>query len=212
MLTHGKHSLPFTFCIPQHLPSSFEGVYGAINYLVTAQLHTDNERNDDMNRISQPVQVRRYLDLSPGIAYGSDISLPSSIKRPLKEKTLRAALAPNSNSNLKFVFKVQKTGFAVGEVVPFVLDVFNPDRRKLASMAVVLVKKTVYGDLKYSIDVLDEIAEVSTSTIDNHKSTLTWIGSLHVPVEVVPTHSVIASAVPKKKPIFSHRYLLRVSF
>lgn len=205
MLTNGKHSLPFTFCLPQHLPSSFEGAYGSINYLVTAQLHTDNERNDDMNRISHPIQVRRFLDLSQGVAYGNAISIPSSIERP--QKTIRTALVPKPN--LKFIFKLQKTGFSVGEIVPFVLDVFNPERRKLSSMSVILLKKTVYGDLKYNIDVFDELAEVTTSTIDDHKSTLTWIGSLHVPANVVPTHSVIAS-VPKKKPIFSHRYLLRV--
>ncbi len=123
VLTHGKHSLPFTFCLPQHLPSSFEGAYGSINYLVTAQLHTDNERNDDLHRISHPIQVRRFLDLSQGVAYGNAIAIPSSIERP--QKTLRTALVPNK-PKLKFIFKVQKTGFSVGEIVPFVLDVFNP--------------------------------------------------------------------------------------
>lgn len=206
VLKRGKQRLPFTFRLPRHLPSSFEGEYGSILYQITAQVHSDNERIDEMNQTSHPVHVRRYLDLSEGEAYGNAICIPSSIERPVK--TLRTALVPIHN--LKFNFKIQKTGFAVGEIIPFVLDVYNPERKKLSSMAVILVKKTVYGDLKNNIDVFSEVADVRASTIDSHKSNLTWIGSLHVPTEVIPTHSVIAS-VPKKKPIFSHRYLLRVS-
>lgn len=205
VLAKGKHSLPFTFCLPQQLPSSFEGVYGSIKYMITAQVHTDNERNDEANKLTQQIQVRRFLDLSDGLAYGNPVSYPSRMERPLR--TLRSTLMPSQH--LKFIFKVLKIGFASGEIIPFVLDVFNPERLKLAYMSVTLVKKTTYGDLKYNIDVFDEVAEVSTLTIDNHKSTLTWIGSLHVPQDVAPTHSVIAS-VPKKKTIFSHRYLLRV--
>ncbi|ODN05188.1 Arrestin domain-containing protein 3 [Orchesella cincta] len=198
-LTKGKHSFPFTFCLPQHLPSSFDGIYGTVKYLISAKTHSNNERNDEMCNTSQPVQIKRYLDLADGIAYGKTIKFSSRIECP--KKSLRTKYTPS----LKYVFEIHKTGFATGESIPFVLNLSNPDRRQIASITVVLTKKTTYGDLKYHTEVLDEMANVSSTEVNNTTS-LTWVGNLQVPQTAVPTHSI----QNKKSPIFSHQYFLHV--
>ncbi|CAL8082668.1 unnamed protein product [Orchesella dallaii] len=202
-LAKGKRILPFTLHLPQHLPSSFDGICGAVKYLITAQTHSNDLQIDELHKTSQPLQIKRCLDLADGMAYGKAIYLPLKMKRPHK------SLKTKYVQNLKYVFKIQKTGFALGESIPFVMDVYNPERRQISSITVVLKKKTVYGDRKYHTEVLDELSNISTTEVSSSNATVTWIGSLHVSETAIPTHSILASVL-KKKTIFSHQYLLHV--
>jgi hypothetical protein len=73
-LEAGHHIFPFTFILPNHLPSSFEGQYGHVRYYVQVkQSLTAPKENLPLPRsgreqvtsfVTMPIQVDKYVSNS----------------------------------------------------------------------------------------------------------------------------------------------------
>lgn len=89
-LPAGRHTYPFSFILPQQLPSSFEGKHGHIRYTITATVDRP-WKSDYEAKVMIPLTSPLDLNFLPGIRVCSPISVS--------------------------LYKVSQTGFVYGKPV-----------------------------------------------------------------------------------------------
>ena len=126
-LPPGEHSFQFSFSLPAHSPSSFEGEHGTIKYSLKAKIdgHEDH-------KTKAKVKVAEVVDINT-----------AALNKPVrleKEKTICCLCC--ASGPITTNVELPRTGYCIGENVPLEVTVENGSSRNLTITARLLENVT----------------------------------------------------------------------
>ena len=181
-LAPARHCFPFQFTLPKRLPSSWSsgpderGAEASIRYSVGALI--ENAGLKSKHQVTQDIAIVSSVD----------INAPNFSKPSYSTQQANVCCFCCSSGSIAVAVEVPKTGFCVGEPVPFQVTVENGSSRRLsASAAVVEHSEFTARDAQYRSRPITH-ATVSNDLIGAH-STAVWSSELQ------------PLTVPKKAPV-----------
>ncbi|KAJ8305023.1 hypothetical protein KUTeg_018606, partial [Tegillarca granosa] len=125
-LAVGIHTFPFEFFVPQECPTSYEGSIGKIRYYVSARL----KRLWSVDNVClKPFTVVNPFDLNQDVRSKS----PAEAENDMMLCCLCCKSGP-----IMAKLKLDKIGYAPGEVIPIDAEITNRSRRKIAGITATL--------------------------------------------------------------------------
>ncbi|KAF5292961.1 hypothetical protein FQR65_LT11078 [Abscondita terminalis] len=147
----GHHSYPFTCVLPPTLPSSFEGEYGYIRYII--QITFDRPWKFDQ------VTKKAFTVLSP-----LDLNSNPRLKEPAKltlEKYFCCFCC--KSGPLTCIVSIPRTGYVSGQLLPVVMEIDNISNIEITNVQLMLRKIVTYHtqtprkEIRKDIKVITEI-------------------------------------------------------
>uniref|UniRef100_A0A0P6EZD4 Arrestin domain-containing protein n=1 Tax=Daphnia magna TaxID=35525 RepID=A0A0P6EZD4_9CRUS len=130
VLNKGKHQFPFSFVLPQQIPSSFEGAHGSVRYTIRAVYERRLKWNHECKI---PITVNSITDLN---------AIPEA-SVPIQAsgfKTLRI-LGFTSNP-ITAKFWLDRAGYVPGEKMKFNAEVENLTRKRMRGSKIQIIERT----------------------------------------------------------------------
>ncbi|XP_055306083.1 arrestin domain-containing protein 15-like [Sitodiplosis mosellana] len=167
-LAAGTHEFPFQFKIPTQLPSSYEGEYGFIRYMVTVSV--------DIPKIPRKEFEKRIIILR---------------LTDLKDTELQRQVAVTGRFNPYFVCSclpwfplkidayIDHTAYAPGSNIELEINVTNRSFCKIHGFEAQLIKEVTYVPVLQSIEILKEVK--LRGCLQNHKYTVCFGCFIEVP-------------------------------
>lgn len=107
VLKTGKHEFEFSFCLPPELPSSFDGQYGRIAYLIRCVF--ERPRKSPLV-FRKPFTVKSGLDLN----FIAEAAYPIKI---CKHKQVGGTACCNGNKSITIDWSVSRSGYVPGQEI-----------------------------------------------------------------------------------------------
>lgn len=145
-LESGIHKFPFSYRLPQSLPSSFEGKFGYIRYTVTAVLDIINDESIVMER---PFGV---------VLADNDFDSHEALKSPFTAElstTFNHCLFCNSKA-LFIAANIPQQCYNIGEEVTISVDIVNRSRAVVRDVTIELAQFIIYKRFLVEIFIYDE--------------------------------------------------------
>ncbi|KAF2885772.1 hypothetical protein ILUMI_20407 [Ignelater luminosus] len=167
----GQHTYPFTCVLPPTLPSSFEGEFGYVRYIIKVTL-------DRPWKFDQEAK-RAFTVLSP-----VDLNVNSRLKDPARitlEKFFCCCWC--KSGPLTCVISIPCTGYVPGQVIPVVAEVDNISNVEILGVQFTLQKIVTYHSQTPRREVkkdLKIITELKVGPVAPHGSN-TWNQPLTIP-------------------------------
>ncbi|KAB0801520.1 hypothetical protein PPYR_05874 [Photinus pyralis] len=153
----GHHSYPFTCVLPPSLPSSFEGDYGYVRYIIKVTFDRPWKFDHETKKA--------FTVLSP-----LDLNSNPRLKEPTRlalEKYFCCFCC--KSGPLTCIISIPRTGYVSGQTIPVVLDVDNISNIEITNVQVSLRKIVTYHtqtprrESKKDVKVIAEIKVGSTT-------------------------------------------------
>lgn len=136
-LEAGFHTFPFSYELPENIPSSFIGKFGSITYILKATVQ--GERTGDNTIATEPFLVMRCLEL-PEVSY-----------KPYEKQVSKTYVAMCSWGKVKARIKLDRTGFVPGDDMYIDAEVQNRSPLRVTAIQGALLMNSVYHAQKNSI-------------------------------------------------------------
>ena len=133
----GRHSLPFHFVLPQHIPSSFEGRVGWVRYELLGRIVTGVIKKEHSVEIDIPVMEIVNINRDPLLIEPTNIQVQK-----------RVWCFPCILANVCMVVSMARTGFCVGEDIPLNISLENCSRCEVVITAILKQKITYMANEK----------------------------------------------------------------
>ena len=129
-LGKGAHEFSFNYLLPTNLPSSFQGVYGSVIYLLKVVVQPEDERQSTMS--SEPFLVLRRDPL------------PENLYRETKLKKSKTLINLCNAGEIKINVKLNKIAGVPGENLYVNAEVTNWSAREISLIQATLVMTSTY--------------------------------------------------------------------
>ncbi|CAG7732832.1 unnamed protein product, partial [Allacma fusca] len=165
ILLPGHHQLPFSFKLPQGLPSSFVGKYGVVHYEIRAEIKRPGKKSVNAKTM---FTVNGLVDLNtaPGV------SQPMEVRKYKKLCCLFCKSGP-----IGFVLKLPRRGFVPGEYLHFVAELNNHSTRNVNSVKISLLQKITFKANEKSKFVTKTVCEAKGPAVGRGDSE-SWSGDI----------------------------------
>ena len=174
----GEHYFPFSFQLPQNIPSSFEGAYGRVRYELEARVvHSDTVNSD--------TKSRHLVTASLRVRGGASASLYSYPKTAKKSKSLWSFCF--KSGSVSATVRVPRTGFSPGESIPISLHLSNWSSRQIRMVSALKRKDTFIESGGRKKVVSSSVAKAVSHSIRSRGDSFCGAGNLMVPAEAQAT-------------------------
>lgn len=189
-------SYSFSFKIPSEMPGSYKSDFGQITYHLLLQL--DHGENKMTKRGVHPITIKGELDLDPDDPATADpVEIEERDEKAVKQV---AHNRKSTEGQLRFLFRIEHSGFLGGEKIPFFLEFENPRKAyKIERMKVELIQEVTYHGGKILKKVRSRLASVIQEKTEDTKSVIffddtenqtkenQWEGSIEIPRGLFPS-------------------------
>lgn len=132
----GKQIYRFTFNLPNHLPSSFEGSIGFIRYYIEVEIY----RPRSLHSTKPNHKVRKHITVMEKI----DMTTPVFLTAPRGSRQQQIGNLCCVSGNVSMQAKLDKSGYCPGEHILIQAEVENDSSRDLVGMKASLVQTTTF--------------------------------------------------------------------
>ena len=189
-LTPGQHSWPFSFFIPQTVPSSFEGTYGSIRYVLEGKITASSSKSNQTVETPLPVkQLVVYAD-------------PALLRQQHQVVTKRMKGLCCTSRSVVLHAKTPKTTFYPGETCELDISLENGSGRHI-TLSVLVKQDSRFSASNGTHKWEGKTAATVANTEVEPRSTRDWSPTIEVPeVDVVDegscdnikvTHSLVVN-------------------
>ncbi|KAL0270661.1 UNVERIFIED_CONTAM: hypothetical protein PYX00_007999 [Menopon gallinae] len=163
MMWTGKHSFPFTYCLPSKLPASFHGRYGYVRYFCEASLERHN---------LPTVQRRAFFSVNNVMDLNTDSKADSGVS---KEKKTNSWCFCCASGTIIVSAKVRRRGFVPGETIPIQAHILNVSNKTISKISAKIIQIATYYSSKAFRNHADEtvVCEKTEGRVPPGEST-TW--------------------------------------
>jgi hypothetical protein len=171
--------------------------HGFVQYQLVAYSRQSDGGSYKMTKKILQKPITGYFDLS---------AQESSLMTPIiYEKMEKFTSFPASKTRLLACLKLQRSGYLQGEVIPFVLEIINPNDHDISTVGVTLVQKFTYFGTNQQKIQLFEMRRVESKRIQ---------GLRRVWEDVVPISGTLdqeRALVPSQSGIIEISHFLKVN-
>ena len=204
----GVHTFPFSFHLPQDIPSSFHTVTGQIKYEIEARIMKNRKVIQNNRAIKALLKVENRTPRTDILSLYAEPVTASKTKRLTCLFWQRGSITATVN--------LPRTGFSPGEVIPITVDVCNESSKKI-TIAFVLKRRDVFTSLERNHESKNISENVIARTLSSPimpGTTITFVeNDVIVPINAATTIrdcSCISAEYTLEVIIRVHYYLLGV--
>ncbi|KAJ1085517.1 hypothetical protein NDU88_005649 [Pleurodeles waltl] len=129
VLQPGTHQFPFSLQLPENLVTSFEGKHGSVRYWVQAKLH-------------RPWAIVKKAKVDFTVLEPIDVNTPSLLAPQAGTKEKNAQAWYCRLGQVSVTAKIDRKGYAPGEVIPIFAEIDNCTSKSVAPKAAIIQTQT----------------------------------------------------------------------
>ncbi|XP_060600430.1 arrestin domain-containing protein 3-like isoform X2 [Ruditapes philippinarum] len=190
LLQAGHHTFPFTYTLPQNLPSSYESSIGNVRYQLKAKIDKPWKFDHKTKRM---ITVISMLDLNQQPAAAAAVQGQNS-------KNLCCLCC--KSGPISAVFHVDRAGYVPGDTVFLNAEISNNSSRRMCASRVKLIMITSYHATTKTRTDFKCVASLSRGEIPPHGDDV-WSGDQMIIPAIPPSYLVGCS-------IIDIRYILQL--